>query len=217
SLDLELPALHESGEVAEPELPVAARRAEAFDLARIRPALDGRFPDPEKLRHLARREHIRLRHRGTCECAFPYAACVSSMNDLSGSDVGGRGRVHGRTAACDTRRMDAVRGRFAPSPTGELHLGNARTALLAWLWAKGAGGGFTLRMEDLDRPRERPGIARQQLVELAWLGIDWDEGPDPRTGLDEGPRGPYRQSQRTELYEDALRALGDRVYECFCS
>ncbi|TMB25658.1 MAG: tRNA glutamyl-Q(34) synthetase GluQRS, partial [Deltaproteobacteria bacterium] len=52
--------------------------------------------------------------------------------------------------------MDGKRGRFAPSPTGELHLGNARTALLAWLWAKRAGGGFTLRIEDLDRPRERP-------------------------------------------------------------
>jgi len=110
-----------------------------------------------------------------------------------------------------------VRGRFAPSPTGELHLGNARTAVLAWLWAKGSGGGFTLRVEDLDRPRERPGMAQRQLAELAWLGIDWDEGPDPRTGSDEGRRGPYRQSQRTGLYEEALRALGERVYECFCS
>jgi glutamyl-tRNA synthetase len=113
--------------------------------------------------------------------------------------------------------MDAVRGRFAPSPTGELHLGNARTALLAWLWAKGAGGGFTLRIEDLDQPRERPGMAQRQLAELAWLGIDWDEGPDPRTGADEGPRGPYRQSRRARLYQDALRALQDQVYECFCS
>jgi len=113
--------------------------------------------------------------------------------------------------------MDRVRGRFAPSPTGELHLGNARTALLAWLWAKRAGGGFTLRIEDLDRPRERPGMAERQIAELAWFGIDWDEGPDARTGVDAGPRGPYRQSQRTRLYEDAVRALGDEVYECFCS
>ncbi|MFL5421866.1 MAG: glutamate--tRNA ligase family protein, partial [Myxococcales bacterium] len=102
-----------------------------------------------------------------------------------------------------------VRGRFAPSPTGELHLGNARTALLAWLWAKGSGGGFTLRIEDLDRLRERPGIAESQLAELAWLGIDWDEGPDPQTGSDQGRRGPYRQSQRTAFYEEALRALGE--------
>jgi glutamyl-tRNA synthetase len=113
--------------------------------------------------------------------------------------------------------MDAVRGRFAPSPTGELHLGNARTALLAWWWARGAGGGFTLRVEDLDRPRERPGMAERQLAELAWLGLDWDEGPDPRGGIDTGPRGPYRQSQRTHLYDDALRALKEQVYECFCS
>jgi glutamyl-tRNA synthetase len=113
--------------------------------------------------------------------------------------------------------MDAARGRFAPSPTGELHLGNARTAVLAWLWSKNAGGGFTLRMEDLDRPRERPGMAERQLVELAWLGLDWDEGPDPRSGTDRGARGPYRQSQRTGLYEEALRSLGENVYECFCS
>jgi len=113
--------------------------------------------------------------------------------------------------------MDVVRGRFAPSPTGELHLGNARTALLAWLWAKSAGGGFTLRIEDLDRPRERPGMAQRQLAELFWLGIDWDEGPDPQTGVDEGARGPYRQSKRTKLYDDALGRLDGLAYECFCS
>src|SRR5256885_15354328 len=76
----------------------------------------------------------------------------------------------------DPGRMDTVRGRFAPSPTGELHLGNARTALLAWLWAKREGGGFTLRIEDLDRPRERPGMAERQISELAWLGIGWGVG-----------------------------------------
>jgi glutamyl-tRNA synthetase len=109
------------------------------------------------------------------------------------------------------------RGRFAPSPTGELHLGNARTAILAWLWARSEGGGFTLRVEDLDRPRVRPGLAGRQLEELAWLGLTWDEGPDPRTGHDLGGRGPYRQSERTVLYEAALARLGDQVYECFCS
>ncbi|MFL5319751.1 MAG: tRNA glutamyl-Q(34) synthetase GluQRS [Myxococcaceae bacterium] len=113
----------------------------------------------------------------------------------------------------------AERGRFAPSPTGELHLGNARTAILAWLWARSAGGGFTMRVEDLDRPRVRPGLAQRQLEELAWLGITWDEGPDPRTGRDAGAgaRGPYWQSQRDALYEAAVRRLGDHVYECFCS
>ena len=96
------------------------------------------------------------------------------------------------------------RGRFAPSPTGELHLGNARTALLSWLWARSEGGGYALRVEDIDRPRVRPGMAEQQLEELRWLGLDWDGAP-------------VFQSQRTHLYEDALRRLGEQVYPCFCS
>jgi glutamyl-tRNA synthetase len=95
-------------------------------------------------------------------------------------------------------------GRFAPSPTGELHLGNARTALLSWLWARHQGGGYLLRVEDIDLPRVRLGLARQQMEELRWLGLDWDGEP-------------VFQSQRTALYEEALRKLGDNVYECFCS
>jgi glutamyl-tRNA synthetase len=97
-----------------------------------------------------------------------------------------------------------ARGRFAPSPTGELHLGNARTALLAWLWSRKDGGEHLLRIEDIDEPRVRPGMAEQQMAELRWLGLDWD-------------RAPVFQSQRTHLYEDALRRLGELVYECFCS
>lgn len=104
------------------------------------------------------------------------------------------------------------RGRFAPSPTGELHLGNARTALFAWLWARSERGGFTLRIEDLDRPRVRPGLAEKQLEELRWLGLDWDEGPDAG-----GSRGPYLQSERALIYQAALARLGDQVYDCFCS
>ncbi|HEY4882707.1 MAG TPA: tRNA glutamyl-Q(34) synthetase GluQRS [Myxococcales bacterium] len=96
------------------------------------------------------------------------------------------------------------RGRFAPSPTGELHLGNARTALLSWLWSRQEGAGFALRIEDIDRPRVRPGMAEQQLDELRWLGLDWD-----------GP--PVFQSARTAHHEGALRRLADHVYECFCS
>jgi glutamyl-tRNA synthetase len=96
------------------------------------------------------------------------------------------------------------RGRFAPSPTGELHLGNARTALLAWLWARSEHGQFLLRIEDLDGPRVRPGLAERPMEELCWLGLDWDEEP-------------VFQSQRTGFYQDALTKLGDRVYECFCS
>jgi glutamyl-tRNA synthetase len=106
------------------------------------------------------------------------------------------------------------RGRFAPSPTGPLHLGNARTALLAWLAARAAGGTCLLRVEDLDGPRVKPGLEGRILEELAWLGLGWDEGPDVG-----GPVGPYRQSERLPRYAaalDRLRAEG-RVYPCFCS
>jgi glutamyl-tRNA synthetase len=98
------------------------------------------------------------------------------------------------------------RGRFAPSPTGELHLGNARTALLAWLWARSSGGELVLRIEDIDAPRVRPGMAERQMDELRWLGLDWDGDA-------------VFQSRRTDLYEEALQRLAaaGRVYECFCS
>lgn len=109
---------------------------------------------------------------------------------------------------------DAPRGRYAPSPTGTLHLGNARTALLAWLFARAAGGTFVLRVEDLDAPRVRPGATAQMLDDLRWLGLDWDEGPDAG-----GPVGPYVQSMRQALYAAALarlRACG-LVYPCYCT
>ena len=107
-----------------------------------------------------------------------------------------------------------LRGRYAPSPTGALHLGNARTALLAWLHARAGGGAFVMRVEDLDAGRVRPGIMETQLDELRWLGLDWDEGPDVG-----GPFAPYVQSARTALYDDALRRLAERglLFECTCS
>ncbi len=110
--------------------------------------------------------------------------------------------------------MHLHRGRFAPSPTGPLHLGNARTALLSWLAARAAGGRWLQRVEDLDRARVRPGLEERILGELRWLGLDWDEGPDVG-----GPSGPYRQSERLGRYDDALRRLREagRVYPCFCS
>ncbi len=108
----------------------------------------------------------------------------------------------------------AVRGRYAPSPTGELHLGNLRTALLAWLFARAAGGAFVLRVEDLDLPRVRPGAEARMLEDLRWLGLDWDEGPDVG-----GVHGPYAQSQRLALYEAALSRLAERglLYPCYCT
>lgn len=107
-----------------------------------------------------------------------------------------------------------IRGRFAPSPTGALHVGNARSALLAWLHARASGGRFVMRVEDLDFGRVRPGYMERQLEELRWLGLDWDEGPDVG-----GPHAPYVQSQRQPLYEAALRRLAEMgmLFACTCS
>jgi glutamyl-tRNA synthetase len=104
-----------------------------------------------------------------------------------------------------------IRGRYAPSPTGMIHLGNARTALAAWLSVRSRGGTFVYRLEDLDPPRVVPGMAEAQREDLLWLGIDWDEGPDVG-----GPHAPYSQSERSSLYEDALRTLAaaGRLFPC---
>lgn len=109
---------------------------------------------------------------------------------------------------------DLIRGRYAPSPTGDLHLGNLRTALLAWLFARMTGGQFVLRVEDLDKPRVRPGVTERMLSDLRWLGIDWDEGPDIG-----GPYAPYIQSERQTIYQFHLQRLinTDLVYPCYCS
>ncbi len=110
--------------------------------------------------------------------------------------------------------IDVVRGRYAPSPTGDLHLGNLRTALLAWLFARCAGGQFVLRVEDLDRPRVRQGATQRMLDDLRWLGIDWDEGPDVG-----GPYAPYIQSERQALYLAHMQLLQEAgsLYPCYCS
>jgi glutamyl-tRNA synthetase len=107
-----------------------------------------------------------------------------------------------------------IRGRYAPSPTGDLHLGNLRTALLAWLFARCAGGQLVLRIEDLDRPRVRSGASERMLTDLRWLGTDWDEGPDIG-----GPNAPYIQSERQEIYTTHLQRLLDKglIYPCYCS
>src|SRR5688572_29634673 len=107
-----------------------------------------------------------------------------------------------------------MRGRFAPSPTGAMHLGNARTALLAWLAARSAGGQMVLRIEDLDQARIPPGAEAALLQDLRFLGLDWDEGPDRG-----GPHPPYRQSERRENYDAAIDRLlaSGQAYLCACS
>ncbi len=105
-------------------------------------------------------------------------------------------------------------GRFAPSPTGRMHLGNIYTALLSWLSAKAAGGRWILRIEDLDPQRSRREYAELIEDDLHWLGLDWDEG-----GLEgRGPHGPYCQSQRGEFYHNALETLRQAglTYRCRC-
>lgn len=107
-----------------------------------------------------------------------------------------------------------MRVRFAPSPTGYLHVGNARTALFNWLLARGRGGTFVLRLEDTDDARSTEASASGILDDLRWLGLDWDEGPDKG-----GPFGPYRQTQRLGRYRahaEGLLASG-HAYHCFCS
>lgn len=107
-----------------------------------------------------------------------------------------------------------MRGRLAPSPTGALHLGNARTFLIAWLRVRSCGGTVVLRMEDLDHPKNKPGAASAALEDLRWLGFDWDEGPDVG-----GPCAPYTQTERKARYAEALAVLKARgqVYPCVCS
>ena len=107
-----------------------------------------------------------------------------------------------------------VRGRFAPSPSGRMHLGNVFSALLAWLSVRRAGGVMVLRMEDLDPDRCRAAYAEQLADDLRWLGLDWDEGYQKG-----GAHGPYLQSERTARYAAAFRALEERglVYPCYCT
>lgn len=107
-----------------------------------------------------------------------------------------------------------VRVRFAPSPTGYLHIGNARTALFNWLFARTKKGAFILRIEDTDIVRSKEDYVGRILEDLKWLGLDWDEGPDKK-----GPFAPYRQSERIEIYKvfaDKLLKEG-KAYYCYCS
>ena len=124
-------------------------------------------------------------------------ALMSGMDNSSGTAFAERGAT-----------------RFAPSPTGEMHLGNARTALFNFLLARHLSERFLLRIEDTDTVRSREEHTTGLLEDLRWLGLEWDAGPDKDDG-----RGPYRQSQRAALYKRYLESLerDGRVYPCYCS
>ncbi len=111
--------------------------------------------------------------------------------------------------------MSQVRVRFAPSPTGFFHIGSARTALFNWLYARHTGGTFILRIEDTDQARNSEEFLRLIYDSLTWLGMDWDEGPNPNGVGERGSFGPYRQSQRGAIYQQYKQKLLDagRAYE----
>ncbi|CAN5826931.1 glutamate--tRNA ligase [soil metagenome] len=132
---------------------------------------------------------------------------------ISDSEKGDRTRDAHDPQALDDARSAPRRYRFAPSPTGTLHVGGARTAILNWLLARGSGGVFVLRIEDTDLERNMEGAEQQLIEDLRWLGLDWDEGP----GI-EGAFGPYRQSGRGDHYLEAARNLlaAGHAYFCTC-
>ncbi len=104
--------------------------------------------------------------------------------------------------------------RFAPSPTGYLHIGGVRTALFNWLWARHTGGAFILRIEDTDRERSTPENEQVILRDLRWLNLTWDEGPEVG-----GASGPYRQMERLPIYQEFAEKLiaGGAAYRCYCT
>ena len=104
--------------------------------------------------------------------------------------------------------------RFAPSPTGSLHLGNARTAFFSWLWARRSGGRFILRIEDTDLERSENRFREALQQELRWLGLEWDEGPDVG-----GPSAPYAQAERGAFYDTLFSRLArdGNAYPCYCT
>jgi glutamyl-tRNA synthetase len=108
----------------------------------------------------------------------------------------------------------SVRCRFAPAPSGSIHVGNARSALFSWLYARHEGGTFVLRLEDTDASRVTEEASQGVVEDLRWLGLAWDEGPDVG-----GPNGPYRQSERSDIYREMTDRLleGGHAYRCWCT
>jgi glutamyl-tRNA synthetase len=137
---------------------------------------------------------------------FPISALRSSL-------ILNARKSYGANTIFPARKED-LRVRFAPSPTGSLHVGGARTALFNWLFARKHGGKFILRVEDTDEARSSIESEKMILSDLKWLGLNWDEGPDVG-----GPCGPYRQSERTKIYKAYAEQLitDGLAYRCFSS
>src|SRR6185437_6443854 len=110
------------------------------------------------------------------------------------------------------------RVRFAPSPTGYLHIGGVRTALFNWLWARKTGGAFVLRIEDTDQVRSTPESVRVIFESMKWLGLTWDEGPVEGGGVG-GAHGPYTQMERLGIYKEWSERLisAGKAYRCYCT
>ena len=129
-------------------------------------------------------------------------------------EIGSRYEIE---CACERGTMTAsptIRTRIAPSPTGAPHIGTAYIALFNYAFAKKSGGQFILRIEDTDQARSTPESEQEILEALRWIGLSWDEGPDIG-----GPVGPYRQSERTEIYRQHAADLMENghAYPCFCT
>ncbi|KAI8465731.1 MAG: non-discriminatory gln-glu-trna synthetase [Monoraphidium minutum] len=150
------------------------------------------------------------------------SACVSQLRQASKAT--GSSRRAARVSASATQVAEApapvratgdkIKVRFAPSPTGNLHVGGARTALFNWLYARKVGGKFVLRIEDTDTARSTRESEDAMKEDLRWLGLDWDEGPDAG-----GDNGPYRQSERATIYKEYVDQLVAKgvAYPCFCT
>src|SRR5215211_273822 len=117
-----------------------------------------------------------------------------------------------------TAKNSAIRVRFAPSPTGFLHIGGARTTLFNWLFARHHKGTFVLRIEDTDEVRSTEDSVTAILRSIEWLGLNWDEGPKDNE-KDFGPHSPYFQMKRTAIYDKYFEKLiqEGKAYECFCT
>src|SRR5690606_30371364 len=170
------------------------------------PASCGRFP-------------ASARH-GRRPCSSGSAACVPCARRRPSRSRRSQGsRKSWLDRSMPSSHADTVRTRFAPSPTGSLHVGNARVAVLNWLFAKKHNGVFILRIEDTDVERNVPGAEAEMIEDLLWLGLEWQEGPGVEGPYGEGPVGPYRQSQRGPLYRDTAAKLleSGAAFRCYCT